>query len=407
MNAGRLGAQESPLRGFVSVEPFEVRLEALLRVDAYRESWKIEEPAVSFRNRQGILDNVSTLVASGVSLRAEGETIRFSGQELRFVRRDSELGYVTDEREEIPLEEALVGVTLSSGVEAVTGFEGEWLWFPPAQDQVVIEISSRGRPSARYVSKETPAFAWAQDELPPPPTLLEVPRVVLESRSPLSFLAYLGIGIGLFAIGVIVVKKHRTPSWVGTLFLTAIVSVILGYTIRQQRVEIPAPETAEEITYRILRNIYHAFDFRDESSVYDTLAKSVTGPLLEQVYLEIQNSLELETAGGPRVKVYEIALRDAEVIDSAPDEGGEAMKIQANWATVGEVSHWGHTHERTNRYEARLIFAPVGEQWKLQDLDLQNEERVQKVSRNRIVAEPIPPTEEGEGEEVEVSTDKP
>lgn len=83
------------------------------------------------------------------------------------------------------------------------------------------------------------------------------------------------------------------------------------------------------------------------------------------------------------------------------------MKIQANWATVGEVSHWGHTHERTNRYEARLIFAPVGEQWKLQDLDLQNEERVQKVSRNRIVAEPIPPTEEGEGEEVEVSTDKP
>lgn len=386
---GSVSAQEGTLRGFVSVEPFEIRLEALVKVEAYKGVWKIDGGTVSMRNRQPILNNVGTLLASGVSLSSGGRAIQFTGKELRFVRRDAEQGYVTDDREDIPVEEALVGATLSSEAENIREFEGEWLWFAPEQQRVTIEISSRGKPSARFVSKENPGFAWEQESLPPAPELLEVPSVKIEPRRPLLYLAYFGIAFGVFSVVLIVVKKQKTPSWVGTLLILSGVLAILGYSFRQTQVESPTPGDAEEITYRVLRNIYHAFDFRDESSVYDTLSESVTGPLLERVYLEIQNSLQLETTGGPRVKVYEIALRDANRIDTDAVSVKEGMKMQANWATIGEVSHWGHTHERTNRYEAVLTFLPVGEKWKLQNLDLQSEERVQKVSRNRVVAEPV------------------
>ena len=49
-----------------------------------------------------------------------------------------------------------------------------------------------------------------------------------------------------------------------------------------------------------------------------------------------------------------------------------------------KIPHLGEVSEK-----GVLTFLPVGEKWKLQNLDLQSEERVQKVSRNRVVAEPV------------------
>src|SRR5690606_12694805 len=98
---------------------------------------------------------------------------------------------------------------------------------------------------------------------------------------------------------------------------------------------------------------YHAFDFRDESAIYDTLEKSIMGPLLERVYLEMRSSLELESSGGPRVRVYEIAMRECRNLNVS-DADESTFRAFAEWVTVGEVTHWGHTHERTNKYEAEV-----------------------------------------------------
>jgi len=43
---------------------------------------------------------------------------------------------------------------------------------------------------------------------------------------------------------------------------------------------------------------------------------------------------------------------------------------------VGTVTHWGHTHDRVNRYRARLTVAPVGGQWRLVGMELVSEERI-------------------------------
>lgn len=385
--------QEDPLRGFVSVEPYEVRVEALAEIEVWREAWRLEDEAITLSNRQAILDNIATLMESGVVVRAgdSNQPIEYSSRELRFVRRDPELGYVTDERAEIPVSQAVVGATFFSDEEGVEELSVEWLWYAPGQDRVVIEIASRGLPSARYVTPEDPFLFWEQESAPDPPTFLEIPDVETERVNPLRFLLYFAGGFALVAFVTILARRKDSPPWVGTLVVAAIVSGLLGFSVRTTEIAIPDEEGVDTITYRTLRNIYHAFDFRSESEIYDTLARSVTGPLLERVYLEIQQALQLESSGGPRVKVYEIALREAEALPlsggaSEPGEEG-VFRVRSNWATVGQVSHWGHTHERTNRYEAVLEFAPVQGRWKLRGLDLENEERVQRVSRNRVEVE--------------------
>ena len=56
-------------------------------------------------------------------------------------------------------------------------------------------------------------------------------------------------------------------------------------------------EEGAALVENLLKNIYHAFAFRDESTIFDTLAVSVEGPLLEELYLEAVRDAKEEEGG--------------------------------------------------------------------------------------------------------------
>ena len=68
------------------------------------------------------------------------------------------------------------------------------------------------------------------------------------------------------------------------------------------------PAEAREVVGKLLHNVYRSFDFRQEGAVYDMLAGSVDGPLLESTYLETRKSLVLENQGGARARVNEVEV---------------------------------------------------------------------------------------------------
>jgi len=203
-------------------------------------------------------------------------------------------------------------------------------------------------------------------------------------RRPVRYLIFAGIAMLIYAGVVVIQRKTKSPAWVGWLIVSGVAVSFLALKVRTYEVVLPENAAVEDIVYSLLRNTYHAFDFRDESAIYDTLESSVSGPLLEKVYLEMRESLELESTGGPRVRVYEIALRQCEDLKDGSLSEGE-FKTRAEWVTIGEVTHWGHTHERTNKYEAAMTVSAVDNTWKISALDLLNEERIQKMSR-RVAA---------------------
>jgi hypothetical protein len=132
-------------------------------------------------------------------------------------------------------------------------------------------------------------------------------------------------------------------------------------------------EKAAEILAALLHNVYRAFDFRDESTIYDVLERSATGDLLARIYLETRKSLELASQGGARAKVKQIEL----VSVRAEALNGEAgFLARCTWNVKGSVGHWGHIHQRTNQYEAELTVQPVDGHWKITDLELLHEERL-------------------------------
>ena len=164
----------------------------------------------------------------------------------------------------------------------------------------------------------------------------------------------------------------------GLLLLTA---VVLLYPYGRFEVMRPAAmlksldqQEAQTILNSLLKNVYRAFDFREESDVYDKLAIFVSGDLLADLYLEQRKSLVVEQAGGAQAKVAKVGINQVTVQDSVRHPG--AIDLRASWTALGTVGHWGHVHSRQNQYDAIVTIRAVAGSWKIIDLELLEEKRL-------------------------------
>ena len=133
-------------------------------------------------------------------------------------------------------------------------------------------------------------------------------------------------------------------------------------------------QQAVAIVRQLLTNVYRAFDFRGERQVYDRLAKTVDGPLLERVYLDQRRSLRIARAGGAEARVKVVDVESA-VPTHVPGTGADFV-VRTRWSIVGTVGHWGHVHQRQNRYEADLTLSAASGVWKIAGFQVLDQERL-------------------------------
>jgi hypothetical protein len=136
---------------------------------------------------------------------------------------------------------------------------------------------------------------------------------------------------------------------------------------------------ANAVLHGLLKNVYRAFDFRREEDVYDKLAVSVSGDLLSEIYLQNRKSFAVQKAGGAQAKVKEVEIIDVSV--KPHSERPRALAFESTWTAFGTVGHWGHVHARKNRYHANVTVEAVDGVWKITDLELLEEKRVDPYAR--------------------------
>jgi coenzyme F420-reducing hydrogenase beta subunit len=113
-------------------------------------------------------------------------------------------------------------------------------------------------------------------------------------------------------------------------------------------------------------------EFREEAVIYDRLAVSVTGETLADVYLEQRRALEMEERGGAQARVEAVEILEAREIESRDTGFG----VHSIWTVGGMVTHFGHRHFRQNRYDARIAVVPVAGMWKIQSIEVLEQDRV-------------------------------
>jgi hypothetical protein len=260
-------------------------------------------------------------------------------------------------------------------------------------------------PLPTYLTPEDNIHVWTnylKNYQPPTVQAVAVAGSLGEIRIP-----WISVICGLLAVPVImsIVRRRRHQGGsilvpVAGLVMLAIAGAV-AYPYARMTLARPTvlagqlePEQARELLQVLLKNVYRAFDFRDEEDVYDKLAISVSGDLLADIYLQNRRSFAIEQAGGAQAKIKSVEIQDA-VAERLGDRA-LAYAVKAQWAAEGTVGHWGHVHTRRNHYDAVVTLEAIDGAWKITDLEVLEEQRIDPGRpRDRQAAAPRTPVSAG------------
>lgn len=230
------------------------------------------------------------------------------------------------------------------------------------------------------LSRKEPEFIWHA-----PPRKAAGPRITVTPAPrgvPVPVLAVaLAVGALVFLpLSFFFPLRHRTR-W--SAFVLLLASAGATCTSFERRLELPwltelsrpDPEEAMAIFESLLRNVYRAFDYDSEDEIYDALAHSVEGPLLEEVYVEVYESLILREEGGARCRIRKVELLEGKV--TFPEDTADEFSVSCRWRVHGRVGHYGHEHLRVNEYAAAYTLRRRDGGWRISDVKLSEQKRIE------------------------------
>ena len=277
--------------------------------------------------------------------------------------------------------------------------EPEWRAAGAAQEPmpVIARLAVGGGETSISFRHDEPEFVWHRDPAAAGPRFDAVPVAPTPERPRLhlaSVLALLGCVLALLLGG-----RERRRRWAPRLLPTTAIAVPLLWPLLV--VELPfagaaaLPDEAEAaaIFAPLHANIYRAFDYAAEGEIYDALARSVDGALLDTLYDQVYRGLVMAEHGGAVSRVQAVRPMEAEVesIGLLPPDDRPGFVVRARWQVDGIVRHWGHSHWRTNEHEARYTVAAGPDGWRIVASTVLDQKRVAGSPIDEGPAAPEPP----------------
>ena len=372
-------AYDAPMNVFLYVEPYEVRVEIIIRpLDA--QQWVdlglAGRETITPEMYGTVQGRVADFLAEHLMLTIDGDPTEPVFDRIGFLRRTLRNSTVIDPPEELSLFTAQLGVIF---VVPRNGLPEEadvtWDLFSENIAAVPCAATDEAGPMPSILTPDDNVLRWQNFLLNPTiPTMVGVETPPRPYTRLLSAAGWLGIvTVVLLALwtGLRFVRTRSLPLL--QIIVAAVLALMTGLSLYGSRMARVDDTRSGEIVGALLHNVYRAFDYRDENAIYDTLERSADGDLLTQIYLETRRSLELRNQGGARAKVKDVELLEASLTDL---DGGAGFIARCSWIVAGSVGHWGHIHQRRNQYEAILTIQPIDGVWKITELELLNEHRL-------------------------------
>ncbi len=256
--------------------------------------------------------------------------------------------------------------------------------FPLESAYLVFSTDENGFQVLRFRADD-PTRIWQRPETPP---AVDPEEIAPGLNPPGGRLPLISVGILAVILAMVVGMRSRrvavprivsvvTLGMVGA-YISGSIGVVEFRWPGESAVALPSETDANALFETLHRNIYRAFDYKEESEVYDSLARSLSPELIDTVYGEVYRSLrmQLEQDEVAACKIRSVRILEAEAeLPAAPQV--PAYDVVARWEVVGTVRHWGHGHWRTNRYSARyhVRWAPE-DGWRIGAVEILDQQRV-------------------------------
>jgi hypothetical protein len=198
---------------------------------------------------------------------------------------------------------------------------------------------------------------------------------------------YWGVIVMITAYLLLLRKRTTTAQVLRAVLLFAVIlmsrklSVVIDHPWKDPE-ELSADQAKDAFT-ALHSGLYRSLDFGTEDRIYDALAQTVDGELLEDLYLQLRQSLELRDQGGAIARIrsveYDAGSAVARKESVVPWPG---FQYKSTWTVSGTVEHWGHVHERQNQFDAVFTIEPREGHWKITRMDVAGQ--TQKSARTTL-----------------------
>ena len=285
----------------------------------------------------------------------------------------------------VGIHNARAGIILSySAKQPPSSLEITWDTFndhTPLLNSVVYDHQDAGY--RQFFTPAEPSFTWTRENpISDQAASVELPTPRPQPTRSIPLTGLSGGLIGLALLGTAGIRKSPALGALGAAALLAGIACahfkVGALELRQPLAEdaIISTQEAEQVISALHSNIYRAFDYGAEEQVYDVLAESVGGELLDSLYLQIKDGLRMEEQGGAIARVTTTEIKEQTIEERAYENGSPVFTSECTWNVSGTVEHWGHIHTRENQYQARLRVHSTGDSWKIVSMDVLNESQV-------------------------------
>jgi len=379
---------KSALMSFLYVEPYEVRHEILTRVrdlEAWMDLGLRGEHYIELDELEPLKRRIGEFMLDRNPVRVDDVALKPILDRTSYVKVALTGIQLLEQPERLEIDTAIVGVILTYLTDGLPQeVTVDWELFTDQIDQVPATSTDPAGPLPTFLTPDNNVHTWTNYlknyQLPTVQTVA-VAGSLGEIQIPWATVVS-GLLAALMILWTVRCKRQRQAT---LLPLTGLVALIItgALTYSSVRVNVARPmlvagdlppEQSQALLQVLLKNVYRAFDFRNEDDVYDKLAVSVSGDLLADIYLQNRRSFAVQQAGGAQARIQSVEIQDA--VAERLDDRPLAYAIRGNWTAQGTVGHWGHVHTRRNRYDAIVTIAAVDGAWKITDLEILEEQRI-------------------------------
>jgi hypothetical protein len=379
---------ESALMTFLYVEPYEVRHEVLTRVKDLEEWMDLGlrgDEYIELDELDPLRERIGEFMLARNPVTIDGAPGEPILDRTNYVTVGIDGIQILEVPERLEISTAIVGVILSYIHEGIPQeVSVDWELFTDQVQRVPATSTDPAGPLPTFVFPDDNVHTWTnylKNYTLPTVEAVEVEGSVGQIEVPVASAGsavLLLLALGWLARQMSRGGDPRTPAAASIVFAVITAAAWPYARVTMDRPVALAgelgPEQANALTETLLKNVYRAFDFREEDDVYDKLALTVSGDLLADIYLQSRQSLAVQQAGGAQAKVKELEIREA--IATRRDDGELGYDVHAQWTAMGTVGHWGHTHMRQNLYDAILTIESVDGVWKVTGMEVLEETRI-------------------------------
>ncbi len=386
---------KSALMSFLYVEPFEVRHEILTRVRDLGQWMDLGlrgDEYIEVDELEPLKQRIGEFFLNKNPVTIDGKRLKPILDRSNYVKVALTGIQLIERPERLEISTAIVGVILAYITDGMPRqVKVDWELFTDQIQRVPATAIDPAGPLLSYVEPQDKVHTWTnflKNYKMPTVEQVSVDAALTTMQIPVASI------LCLVALVPVIRKwraQHRAGGAARTLLVTGALLLVGGLALYPfARVSIAKPSAmapaltdadAQLVLQALLKNVYRAFDFREEEDVYDKLALSVEGDLLTDIYLQSRKSLQIQKAGGAQAKVKDVEVLAASV-DGRPDRP-LAYTLKAKWTALGTVGHWGHIHTRKNLYDALVTVDAVDGNWRITDLELLEEQRIDPYGKSR------------------------